>query len=288
MSATSISTIKCECSRVLPLGDKQFKTFFESGTYECDSCGKSLWETLIDSLEGVESVLGFYFSMLGCILYRKKIELKSGETYVWNVEKDLKGGELLVLHLHNLETGVEPTIVHGNVPRNPLKNKEISIYGRSTIPGIKNEIHIRYVYAPKVIKDNLAIMILLEAFKFFYEKDYRHMIISAQTSVELLLYQFIEEGLIKIGAPKKKTENMLQKATTYSYQLNPLLKVISIANKFPILNEQIVQGLEEMRKDRNNLIHRGKTNTSDITKLKRELISAFLICKYLELYGKTL
>lgn len=122
-------------------------------------------------------------------------------------------------------------------------------------------------------------MLLLDAFKFFFEEDYRYMIVSAHTSVEILYNKFFEKFLSDNNISKNKIDDLLN-VTTYSYQLDPLLPLICKIKDYPSLNNNILEGLKNLRTDRNKLVHSGDADLSDKTKMKRELISAFLAFKY--------
>jgi len=280
---------KCECGHMVPLTDDNFKEYFESG-FECFMCKKDLWDILNNSLEGTDLTFGFNFYILGCLPGRKTLSLSANEIFTWKVTEDIENGELLNLHLFSLENGIQPVILYRDVPSHPLKTEIISIYGRSIDPSVDEiELELRYVYAPESIKEDLSIMLLLDAFKFFHETNYRYMIISAHNSIEISLVNFIKNALINNGVSRKNTKSLLKQAT-HSYRLKSLLPFITNMIGFPSLNQRIYDSLEHLRKDRNGLIHIGKdededdVDLSDIDRLKNELISVVFALKYFKIY----
>lgn len=280
---------KCECGYMVPLTDDSFKKYFETG-FECIFCEKDLWDILINSLEGVDLILGFHFYILGCLPNRKRINLGADETFIWDVAEDIENGELLNLHLLvspgiGREPNIEPVILQGNVPGHPLKTERLLIYGRSLDPTADNiELTLRYVYAPEKIKNELSIMLLLDAFKFFHEKNYRYMIISAHNSIEISLENFIKYALMKNGVSKENTDGLVKHAATHAYRLKSLLPFITTMVGLPSLNKHIYDGLEHLRKDRNKLIHEGEVALDDIDRLKNELISVVFAHQYFKIY----
>lgn len=278
--------VKCECGYMMPLSDATLKSYFNSENPKCIFCGKELWNILIESLEGTEMILGYHFFILGCFLGVKRIYLNSGTIYSWDVFEDIENGKLLGLHLLTFGNGIEPVILHSNVIGHPLKQKQILIYGRPIDNSVdKIKVQLRYVYAPPAVKDDLATMLLLDAFNFFHDGNYRYMVTSAHSSVEILQYKFIEKALINNGVSKKNTKSFLERGATYSFRLKALLPFITKIKNIPELNDKIYDGLEHLRKDRNALIHEGITDLSDIKRLKEELIAAFLAHQYFKIYS---
>ena len=111
------------------------------------------------------------------------------------------------------------------------------------------------------------------------------MIISAHSAVEIILSKFIKKIFKEYGISKNKTERLTAKIETH-IQLDILLPFICNLLNFPTLDKKIVDGLKDLRKDRNNLMHEGETDISDKTKIKTELISAFFAYKYLKFYNE--
>lgn len=276
---------KCKCGHMVPLTDNNFKKYFETG-FECFLCKRDIWDILINSLEGVDLILGFNFYILGCLPGKKTLSLNANEIFTWNISEDIKNGELLNLHLFSLGNTIRPVILHDDVPDHPLKTEKVLIYGRSIDPSVDEiKLELRYVYAPENIKDDLSIMLLLDAFKFFHEKNYRYMVISAHNSIEISLENFIESALINNGVSITNTESLLKQAT-HAYRLKSLLPFITNMIGFPSLNQCIYDSLEHLRKDRNNLIHEGEVDLSDIDRLKNELISVVFAHKYFKIYNE--
>jgi len=277
---------KCECGLYVPLTEKLLTDYFISDDYECMVCNNKLWDVLASPFREPELILGWHYGILGCLEGRKRIELESNGEYTWDFSEDIDDGKLLGLWLFSFESDkIQPLIIHGNVLQHPLKSNKISIYGRSLDSSSKSiKLELKYVYAPKEVLDDLGIMLLLDAFRFFQEKNYRYMIISAHTSVEIILNEFIENSLIDNGVSRGKAENLLSQAATYSHQLKALLPFVTQIRGLPKLNKRIYDSLEHLRKDRNALIHEGEVDMGNFERLRDELISAFLAHQYFRIY----
>ena len=89
-----------------------------------------------------------------------------------------------------------------------VMDKKIYLYG-SPLNSFKSEklkkldVNVMYWFAPLELKEDLPVCYYWMHFIFFYEKNYRYMIISAQSSAEILQFQFIEKALLNNNIQKK-------------------------------------------------------------------------------------
>ena len=84
-----------------------------------------------------------------------------------------------------------PLQTHSNVPIIHYIPSIIKLYPRPLRKDFKDtKTQIMYWFAPKEVYDDLSIMLMLDAFQKVYQEEYRHMSISAQSAIEILLYRF--------------------------------------------------------------------------------------------------
>lgn len=275
------------CHSVLNLNDSLFKLYFNSKDISCPNCSVKLdlWDIFIEKLSSPNIAFAGHYSLLGCVRDVSTFSISPNESIKVDLTEDVGDGDLLFVNFNVF--GDKPTFPMTNVsiPQNFLfKHKTIFLKGMPlNEESSETQITVHYWFAPENIKGDLANMLLLDAFKFFLEENYRYMVISAHSAIEILQYKFFENFLKEHNVSKNKTENFLKDAATYSYQLDPLLPLITKIKEYPMFDDKILEGLKNLRKDRNNLVHRGQTDISDITKLKKELISAFFAFKYFKI-----
>lgn len=282
------------CNVDLDLKDSFFEAYFNSENIVCPLCKNriDLWEIFVGKL--IPPILSFagHYSLLGCVNNTINKSIITNQKFDLDLTEEIGDGELLYV---NITPGVDegkpnlPWVSFQSVfPINWFyRNKKIHIEGIPLEPNsVETNWNIYYWFAPKEIKDDLSNMLLLDAFRSFYDENYRNMIISAHSSVEILYYQFFEKLLTENDIHRDKIGNFLKNAATYGYQLSTLLPLISKIEGFPLLNDKILEGLKNLKDARNDLLHRGITDTSDEVMLKRELISAFFAFKYFKIVLK--
>jgi len=155
---------------------------------------------------------------------------------------------------------------------------------KNETPDFNDEVEVCVVVAwIKNDIDDFSFMNLVEAFENYLLFNFEKAIIPANVAVESSLSAFIFNKLSNIVG-NSRTEDFLQSAATYSYQLNVLLPVIANYEKFNAIPNEIRGKLNELRSLRNNIAHKGKL-PSKITKEKcAELIcSALFGYKYIQL-----
>lgn len=277
-----------ECNSVLNMNDNLFMSYFNSVKLTCPQCKKSidLWKIFMKQLDPPVISFASHYSLLGCVNNRTKILIKPNELFKLDLSNEIGEGELLYINYTPCSGETFPIETHSNVPISHLKVKNKLIYGQPINENSKEtEVNVYYWFAPEKLKDDLSNMLLLDAFKFFFEGDYRYMIISAHSSVEIILSKFIKKILTEHSISEKNSKEFTKSIGT-KYQLDTLLPLICNLLNFPILDTKIVGGLKDLRADRNRLIHTGETDILDKTKLKKELISAFFAFRYFKLLNE--
>lgn len=274
-----------ECGHGLIEEDKYFKAFFQSEEIKCPECDITLdlWKMIERSFDETLVKFGWHYGSLECKGVFRKITLKPNEIFELDLSKEIGDGELLYINYTPSRGGLSPTQMHGNTPFPNIKPKKIFIYPR---PVEKNatetEVQLLYWFAPENVVNDLSIMLLLDAFQRYYDKNYRYMFISAQTSIEILQSEFLE-GLLKAnGVPGDKTERFLTESVTFSTQLKTFVPFLANIMKFPNwqTNNQIRKGLSILIDKRNDLVHRGKTKYPSDKLTLKALMSAFFVFKY--------
>lgn len=277
----------CEqCNAVLNFTDNLFISFFLSEDTKCPICQNehNIWKLFKNSLD--QSIFGSHYSLLGCIGKIKKIHLKPNENCNLDLSNEIGDGELLFINYTPFKGGVFPIETHSNIPEPHIRRTNIHLHGYTLDENAsETEISCFYWFAPAEIKDDLGMRLILDAFQRYYEKNYRYMVISAFTAVEISQYHFFAELLKSSGISySNKIEPFLTHNATFSSQLRVLLPFLAEEMKFPMLNKPIYDGIENLRKDRNDVVHKGEPKKGwEQERLKNELISALFAYKYYKL-----
>lgn len=285
--------INCpDCSQSIEIEDRHFELYFNSQEIICSDCKANidLWTAIKKQLDLV--LFGWHYGLLGCIGVMDKILIKPREIYKLDLSKEIGGGELLYINYTPMgDGGLFPIQMHSNTPMSHIKPKIIQLYPRSFKESdSETVVQIFYWFATKEIVDDLSSMLMLDAFQRFYEKNYRYMLISAQTSVEILQYKFFEE-LLKGNkiTEKREIKKFLQEKNPFATQLFTLLPFLANIMKFPIWkpDSPVRKGLQILNENRNKVGHQGEPvkqlNEDD---LKKSLMGAFFAYKYFKIIHK--
>jgi len=273
-------------------------SYFAYNTLKCPNCGEdlNLRKILLGMLDEISTHIGTHYYMLGCKSKLIEITLKTNDFYELDLSKEIGNGELLSI------ISISPNFPMGNTPMVPsayiypkdflFRDKKTQLYGVPMGNGKDTNYSVNYVYAPENIKKDLSNMLLLDAFKFHAEEDFRNIILSANSAIEILFNKIFEKHLVDSledksdqlsNKKKKKINHFLKDGATYGYKLYPLFPSICEITGIPRLDKDILSNLNNLRKDRNNLIHDGITDLSNKMKIKEELVAAFLTFKYFKL-----
>lgn len=278
-----------ECHVVQELDDSIFETYFKEKNWKCPNCGKNLSDILLANLNRTHVTFGLHYGLLGCINEILEINLQPNEFFDLDLNNKIKYGELLYINVSGVGKNPVRPMVSTNLLSGNYNYKRVVIYGKPNNPKKPSEgyIQVMYWYAPEEIKNDLSNMLLLDAFKFFFEGNYRYMIISANSAVEILLSKFLNKIIDEkeILSKSKKDDFLKKNMIDYRDRLDILLPLFSKILGFPELNDPIYEGLKNLNSDRNKLIHSGETPL-ETKRLKRELISAFLAFKYFKIIHK--
>lgn len=277
-----------ECGAISKLNNRLFMAYFTSGNIHCEYCNKpiDLWKTFNDLLDPPMLSFAYHYSLLGCINKHTKLMIKPNELIRLDLSEEIGDGDLLYINYTSGPGWTFPIETHSNVPISHLKVKNKLLYGQPIEKNAKEtEVNVSYWFAPKELKDDLSTMLLLDAFKFYFEENYRYMIISAHSSVEIILSKFIQKIFKEYGISKNKMDKFNDKFETEK-QLDYILPFICNLLDFPLLNEKIVNGLNIIRNKRNELMHEGETKDMHKSEYKIMILSAFFAYKYFKIHMK--
>jgi hypothetical protein len=278
-----------ECSTGFEFTDLYFENYFNLKTEFCPNCKKMLnfWDMVKKQLE--LDVFGWHYGLLGCegrIIY---IFLTPGKIYELDLLKEIGEGRLLyITYTPQTAGGLFPIQMHSNTPVTHIMFPKIHLYPMPTKENPKEtEVAIYYWFSPKDISDDLSNMLLVDSFQRFYEGNYRYMVISAQTAIEILQYRFLEGILKSAKLSNKRIKQFLVHDVVFSTQLSTLLPLLANLMKFPTLDDQILEGLHILVNRRNDVLHRGVPKTPwDKKEMINALAGAFLTFKYLKTLHK--
>lgn len=274
------------CKGLINFNDGLFSTYFLPIETICPHCNfkQDIWKIFKDLCKE-QHIFGFHYGLLGCEGKTKKITLEKNKTYELDLSDEIGEGELLFINYTSDSGGLHPIEVHNNTPQQHIKPKKIYLYGRPLRDDAKNtEVTILYWHSTSEIKDNIGMILLLDAFKRYYEKNYRYMIISASTAVEIAQTRFFLELLKSSGLSAQKIKQFLIQNATFSSQLKILLPFLADKMEFPMLKKEVYDALLNLRTDRNDVVHEGvpKNGWKD-ERIEDELISALFAFKYYEM-----
>jgi len=128
--------------------------------------------------------------------------------------------------------------------------------------GIKNtrtKCAVLVVWIPRT-EGNEAWQNLVDAFEAYEQNRFESSLIPANSAVESLLNRLLSDFLSG-NISKERVDDFLENAATYSYQLNVLLPGLLKSTDAPNLSSPIRGFLNRLRKLRNDMAHRGKTDS---------------------------
>lgn len=283
--------VSCDnCNAILTLEEDAFLNYFKSSSFTCAVCNNEIdfYQLLIKQIASPQKLFGWHYSLIGCIGESKTIILKPTKLFKLDLSETIQDGELLHISYTPRTLDLFPIQQHGNIPMPHMKQKIFSLipYELNKNPA-DTEIQIFFWYAPKEVIQDLPTTLLLDAFIRYYEDSFRHMIISAQTSIEILSNRFFDCQLRTNNIGKDRRTAFLEEKATFSVQVFTLLPWIASVMKFPIPEERVITSFKWLVEDRNKIVHTGipKKDFNE-ERLQKELISAFILFRYFKILPK--
>lgn len=284
----AIACPKCY-NTVIVLDSAIFSEYFEGNLIECSDCKNkyTLWDAAKNICNSTLVTFGQHYGLLGCHVRHVQITMNPGQFYTLDLTEQIGNGELLYIVYTPSGNGNGPPIMpmemHSNVPLHHIKNKIIHLApydygGKAQYP---TNVEIMFWFAPENITTDLSSMMMLDAFQRYYEKNYRYMIISAQTALEILQNKYLDANLVALNLRKEDVNSFRKDVATFYYQLFVLMPLLSSKEGFPLPNEQIIAGCRRLVKSRNHIVHQGECSSqwteADYMEM---LLSAYFLFKY--------
>lgn len=273
-----------KCSTAILLQDKMFKEYFQTDRVICKKCNNdfNLLDSLISQVQGPFRGFGWHYNIIGCKGNAIKLHLNPNEPLPLDLSSEIKGGQILFVNVTRNSGNLYPIVMSSNNPFPKSIPDKITLipYTTEKEPQ-KSTISMLYFYASPKQLDDLSTKLMIEAFKYYFDGDYRNMFISAQTSIEVLQYRFCERLLADNKVSNKQIKSFLEDKVTFSTQAFTLLPLLSECLKFPYPNEKILEGIRNLVKTRNDFVHRGTTlRQINETQLGQILVCSLIFFKY--------
>ena len=272
------------------LDDGDYKKYFCGEKISCSWC-----KSEIDFWEGLKHLTGFgrdfgqHFTLLGCIEGQVEFVLKPKQRFELDMSKIIGDGKLLYINygiFSSTEHYLYPLEWNSQIPTRDIRSNKIMIIPYSFFRDDAEEttIQAHYCYAPKEVLEDLPTSLLLDSFQHFYDKNYKYMIISAQTAIEIMQYNFFEDDLKKCEISHTKIKELLQEKITFAPQLFTVLKWMAKSRHFPLPPEKVLSNMKKLINSRNGLMHTGKIKSEwTFNDYQDMLLSAFLMYKYYQI-----
>jgi hypothetical protein len=152
--------------------------------------------------------------------------------------------------------GLVPVELHGNVPLRHIIPHTVYLYGRPFgEPEPDTAVLVAVLWVPQSEGEESWNNLVL-AFESFHCKAFDSVIIPANVAVEAKLNRVLFQTLSSCAA-KDRVDRFLADAATYGHQLNVLLPFVSSLMELPALPDHIRGILNRLRRNRNELAHKG-------------------------------
>lgn len=253
--------------------------FFDRGriivTVKCPSCGVEIepWRFVREMFN--DPFPSTLFAALGAKSqqFTTKLFLNSETRYDLYAEGLPK--DAVILEVNYIPEGMFCAELGGALRRQRPRGGFLQLWGHHTytIADIgKSEGIVRLsVTWVQSSPEDVAWRNLVDAFDAFADRDFEDAIIPANVAVEAKLYPLIEREFSGVTSPDR-LRSFLETGATYSHQLNVLLPLITRYFNLPPIDATVQRYLNELRKARNDVAHRGHA----IPAITRERAADFL------------
>jgi hypothetical protein len=248
----------------------------------CQSCGKQhdWWQITVRSID--ENFMGNEaLSFVGAKTTVFSMTLYPGKraTYRFSENGIPLGAKILYVNYtpNGGKNGLFPLEWHGNVPTRRFPADEVILQPTPILPdepGEETKLAIMVTWVSHSFADD-AWQSIYDAFEAFIANRYPSVIVPANVAVESSLLLLLTRCLDPIVG-KKKTEDFLTSAATYSHQLNVIMPLLTKPRSLPQLPTHIVGELNRLRSLRNKLAHSGATDKPLERKETAQLLAAAL------------
>jgi len=147
--------------------------------------------------------------------------------------------------------------LHGNEPQRREHSREVNIFGRTfkdADGATPVKIHVVVMCTPG--SEMTEWIAIVEAAEALNANDFMGAILPSNVAVEYPLGRLCSNALANF-ASRENVDNFLSNGATYSHQLNIVLPLLARLSGLPKLPDEVRGKLNEIRKLRNNIAHRG-------------------------------
>lgn len=271
------------------INSQLFENYFKGNHLVCPKCSAklNLWTLLLRHFEWNFS--SYLYTVVGANNSWIEIKMKPNEVFFLNLNQIGINDTAKILSITYVpqELGLTPLELHGNSPLRHFIPNKIHLFGRPT-GEVKEETRVLVtVDWVENYMENSFWQNLIEAVEAFSIGKLSSAIVPANVAVESRLTPIVRKYFEEIIS-KKRVDDFLSQAATYSHQLNILLPLIAKINDFPQLPDFIRGYLNALRGFRNEIAHKGKLKNID-KKITAELLCAATFgLTYLNLLEKRL
>ncbi len=261
---------------IQPVISELFSAYFAKVPVTCSPCGGSIdwWDALVRAanehfmLTGAFHLLGCRTTVLGATLERER-------AVVVDLVAEGVAPSAEILNINCTAGGdIRPLLMHSNVAWPAQESKTLSLYGASFgRPGPDTgsvTISVTWIDVPE---EQVAFRALVSASRAFDLGRYDSLVVPANVAVEHSVGLAIAAWLGGFTG-KKRVEEFLSNAATYSHQLNVLLPIACHAVGVPTMPDALRGHLNKLRDHRNNVAHRGATKGAVSKETAAELLTA--------------
>lgn len=266
-----------------------FENYFEDKELICPECSAklNLWKLLFRHFEWNFST--YLYTVVGANNSWVEIKMKRNEIFFLDLNEIGINDSAKILSITYVpqELGLIPVELHGNSPVRHFISNKIHLYGRPT-GEITDETRVLVsVDWVENYMENSFWQNLIEAVEAFSIGKLSSAVVPANVAVESKLTPIILKYFESMIS-KKRAEDFLSQAATYSHQLNILLPLIAKIHNFPKLPDFIRGHLNSLRGLRNEIAHQGKLQSVNEKTIAELLCSATFGLTYLNLLEKKL
>jgi hypothetical protein len=253
--------VRCpSCGHPIQINNNQVVNYFKQQPIQCESCHASLdwWTTSWKEIE--ENFMhNQAFAFIGAQTLLFKLTLKPGQRTAYRFSDYGIPADAKILYVNYTPSGggLFPIEMHGNVPTRRFISNEVVLFPASFPgqPGNDTDVNVMVSWVPQTANEE-SWQSLVDAFEAFTHARYTSMVVPANVAVESALSRVLT-GYLERFVSKKRTEDFLENAATYGYQLNVLLPVIASLKSLPLLPDNVRGALNKLRGLRNDLAHSG-------------------------------
>lgn len=267
-----------KCSETLIAHSAHIVNYINQVAMKCCKCGENIdwWNVARQGIEdnflgnGALSFVGAPTTLF-CILLRQG----QSTSYRFSDHGIPLGAK--VLYVNYTPCGpLFPVEIHGNVSTVRFRADQVAVYpvpfGDLAPETVKVSVMVTWVPHGGVDE---CWQNLFDAFDAFVAGDYASVVVPANVAVESSLLHLMTAYFDKFVG-KRKLEDFLTSAATYSHQLNVLLPTFAVLNGLPRLPQHVVGVLNRLRSLRNKLAHRGVPDASVSHKEAAEILCGAL------------